>query len=229
MRTLYHFALHPASRQARIALGEKKLKVTESPVNPWQLDQGDWKKFEEITPEGVPPTLVDIVPGGSVVITGARAICEYANDGSTRHPLLAEEITERAEARRIADWFDHKFAQEVDAFILHEKVEKSVSGLGPADPAVLREGREALTHHLGYLCWLLEQRDWLAGRYFSLADVAAAAHVSCLDFLGEINWREWPTLKEWYQKVKSRPSMQTLLKDRVPGFRAPRHYTDLDF
>ncbi|CAM3736234.1 glutathione S-transferase family protein [Litorimonas haliclonae] len=229
MRTLYHFALHPASRQARIALAEKKLKVTESPVNPWQLDKGDWKEFEKVTPEGVPPTLIDVIPSGKVVITGARAICEYANDGSTRHPLLAEDIVERAEARRLADWMDQKFTQEVDALILHEKVEKSVAGLGSADTAVLREGRAALAQHLGYFCWLLDQRDWLAGRYFSLADIAVAAHISCLDFLGEINWRDWPTLKDWYQKVKSRPSMRPLLNDRVPGFRAPRHYTDLDF
>jgi len=229
MRTLYHFALHPASRQARIALAEKKLKVSETPINPWQLDKTDWKKFEEMTPEGMPPTLIDVIPSGNIVITGARAICEYANDGSTRQPLLATDISERAEARRIADWFDHKFAREVDAIILHEKVEKSVAGLGAADTALMRVGREALAQHLGYICWLLEQRDWLAGRNFSLADIAAAAHISCLDFLGEITWRDWPTLKEWYQKIKCRPSMRPLLNDRVPGFRAPRHYTDLDF
>jgi glutathione S-transferase len=229
MRTLYHFALHPASRQARIALGEKKLKISESPINPWQVDKGDWATFVDLTPEGVPPTLVDMTPKGQVVITGARAICEYANDGSTRHPLLADDITERAEARRIADWFDHKFAQEVDTLILHEKVEKSLASGGTPDPAVLREGREVLAQHLGYLCWMLERRDWLAGRYFSLGDVAAAAHISCLDFLGEISWRDWPTLKDWYQKVKSRPSMRPILNDRLAGFRAPRHYTDLDF
>jgi len=152
MRTLYHFSLHPASRQARIALAEKKLKVIEKPINPWQIDADDWAKFEDITPEGMPPTLTDV-----------------------------------------------------------------------------RAGRETLSFHLGYLCWMLEQRDWLAGRYFSLGDVAAAAHISCLDFLDEINWRDWPTLKEWYQKVKSRPSMQPLLKDKLPGFRPPRHYTNLDF
>lgn len=229
MRTLYHFPLHPASRQARIALAEKKLKFIEKPITPWKTDHEDWIKFEDITPEGMPPTLTDVAPGGQVVITGARAICEYAQEGSSRHPLLAEDIKERAEARRIADWFDHKFSQEVDAIILHEKVEKSLGGLGTPEPAALRAGRESLAHHLGYLCWMLEQRDWLAGRYFSLGDIAAAAHISCLDFLDEITWRDWPTLTEWYQKIKSRPSMQALLNDRLPGFRPPRHYTNLDF
>jgi len=78
-------------------------------------------------------------------------------------------------------------------------------------------------------CLLLEQRDWLAGKSFSLADIAGAANMSCLDFLGEIKWRDWPELKRWYQTVKSRPSVQALLQDRVAGLRPPRHYTDLDF
>ena len=101
--------------------------------------------------------------------------------------------------------------------------------MGPADPNILREGRINLERHLNYLTSLLEKRDWLAGRRLSLGDIAAAAHLSCLDFLGEINWRDYTLLTEWYQKIKSRPSMRSLLGDRVAGLRPPRHYTDLDF
>lgn len=225
MRTLYHFPLHPASRQARIALAEKKLKVREEVIDPWKPNEA----FAGLTAEGAPPVLIDIIPGGTITISGNRAITEYANDGSTRHPLLSTDPYERAEARRIAAWFDSRFADEVDSYILAEKIEKSVLGNSAPDPATLREGREHLQFHLNYLTQLLEQRDWLAGRQFSLGDIAAAAHLSCLDFLGEVKWRDWPDVKTWYQKIKSRPSMRGLLKDRVAGFRAPRHYTDLDF
>ena len=225
MRTLYHYSLDPASRQARIALAEKKLKVKLMPVDPWNLDTA----FLEMTAEAMPPTLIDIVPGRKVYISGARAICEYANDGSSRRPLLPEDRVERAEARRIADWFDKKFSAEVNAYILFEKIEKCLTGSGPADPPTLREGREHLQFHLNYITWLLEQRDWLAGSSFTLADVAGAAHISCLDFLGEIRWRDWPEIKRWYQTIKSRPSVQPILNDSVPGLRAARHYRDLDF
>jgi len=230
MRTLYHFPLHPPSRQARIALGEKKLKVKEVIVDPWQPDPD----FVALTAEGAPPVLIDLTTHGTLTISGARAITEYANDGSKRHPLLSEHPDERAEARRLCAWFDTRFAEEVDAYILAEKVERSVlaqtsHAIGPSDVDVLREGRAHLVEHLEYFTGLLEQRDWLAGRRFSLGDVAAAAHLSCLDFLGEISWRDYPVLKDWYQKVKSRPSMRPVLADRVAGLRAPRHYTDLDF
>jgi len=225
MRALYHYPLHPASRQARIALAEKKLKVREDIIDPWNPSDD----FLGLTAEGAPPVLIDTVPGGTVAISGVRAICEYANDGSTRHPLLSDDGFERAEARRLCEWFSVRFAEDVDAIILAEKVEKNVLSLGPPDPAALRLGREQLGFHLTYLSELLEQRDWLAGRRYSLGDIAAAAHISCLDFLGEIHWRDWPAVKEWYQKVKSRPAMRPILNDRVAGFRAPRHYTDLDF
>ena len=230
MRTLYHFPLHPPSRMARIALAEKKLKVRETIINPWQADP----KFTKLTAEGTPPVLVDLTQHGTYVICGARAITEYANDGSKRNSVLSEDPFERAEARRICAWFDERFTAEVDAYILAEKVERAVLSqteydVGPADPELLREGRSHLAEHLAYLATLLEKRDWLAGRHYSLGDIAAAAHLSCLDFLGEISWRDHPLVKEWYQKIKSRPAFRGLLGDRQAGLHAPRHYTDLDF
>ncbi|MEP3655476.1 MAG: glutathione S-transferase family protein [Litorimonas sp.] len=230
MRTLYHFPLHPPSRMARITLAEKKLKVRETAVNPWEPEP----EFSALTAEGMPPVLVDLTQHGTLTISGVRAISEYANDGSNRNPLLSEDAFERAEARRLCAWFDERFTAEVDAYILAEKVERAVLSqtqydVGPADPEVLREGRAYLANHLTYLTSLLEKRDWLAGRRYSLGDIAAAAHLSCLDFLGEVSWREYPILKDWYQKIKSRPAFRPILGDRQPGLRAPRHYTDLDF
>ena len=215
---------------ARIALAEKKLKVRELVVNPWQLEP----EFTALTVEAMPPVLIDLTQHGTLTISGVRAITEYANDGSKRNPLLSEDAFERAEARRICEWFNERFTEEVDAYILSEKVERAVLSqtqydIGPADPKVLREGRIYLAEHLAYLTSLLEKRDWLAGRRYSLGDIAAAAHMSCLDFLGEIHWRDYPLLKTWYQKIKSRPAFRSLLGDRQAGLRTPGHYTDLDF
>ena len=225
MRVLYHWPLDPESRQARIALAEKNLKFKLEAIDIWSPQA----EFLHICAEGIPPCLTDIVANKKVVISGARAICEYANDGSSRYPLMSSDTVERAEARRISDWFNRKFSVEVNAYILYEKVEKSLTGTEAPSPPVLREGREYLQFHLDYISWLLEKRDWLAGRDFSLADITAGAHISCLDFVGEINWKNYPDLKDWYQKFKSRPSVRPLLADRIPGLIVPRHYSDLDF
>ncbi|MEE9271723.1 MAG: glutathione S-transferase family protein [Robiginitomaculum sp.] len=226
MRTLYHWPLDPGSRQVRLALAEKKLKFKLETVIPWA--PGD--AFLNLCTEGIPPCLVEETSTEKFVMGTARAITEYvADNNSGRYPLLPTNPQDKAKVRRLAQWFDVKFSGDVDAYILSEKLEKSLSGSGAPDPSVLRTGRAHLNFHLEYLTWLLENRDWLAGRTISLADLAGGAHISCLDFLGEINWDKWDTLKEWYQKLKSRPSFQPLLKDTLPGLRAPQHYADLDF
>ena len=83
--------------------------------------------------------------------------------------------------------------------------------------------------HLVYLGWLAETRRWLAGSHVSLADFAAAAHLSMLDYQGDIDWSLYPAAREWYARMKSRPSFRPLLADRVGGMAPPAHYSDLDF
>ncbi len=226
MRTLYHWPLDPQSRQARLALAEKKLKFKLELVALWAPSA----EFLAICPEALPPALMDTVAAKKVLITTARAICEYAEDfGPERYPLMPDSPHEKAEVRRICQWFDSKFMTDVNAYILAERLEKIIARTGAPDPAVLREGREHLAFHMDYMTWLLEERDWLAGQRLSLADIAAGANLSCLDYLGEIKWERWPQVKAWYQKLKSRPSFRPLLKDRIAGLLPPRHYADLDF
>jgi len=225
MRVLYHFSLDPASRQARIALTEAKLKFKLEEVNPWAPEE----KFLQLCAEGTPPALSDVTASGNILIVGARAICEYMNDTAPKAHLMPSDAPESAEARRLCDWLDMKFTDDVHAYIMHERIEKVMLPSEPPHPPTLRAGREAMHSHFEYLTWLLERRDFLAGRHFSLADIAGVAHLSCLDVIGEIRWRDWPELTAWYQKLKSRPSVQPLLTDRLPGIIPPRHYRDLDF
>lgn len=225
MRVLYHWPLDPQSRQCRIALAETKLKFKLVQVNPWAPDDA----FLKLAPESALPTLVDTVTSGKVAIHGARAVCEYAHDSSARSLLLSQDPIERAEARRLCSWFDGRFQDEVNAYVLHERVEKGLAGGGAPHPPTLRTGREHLAFHMNYIEWLLESRPWLACSHFTLADSAAGANLSCLDFLGEISWKKYPLSRSWYQKLKSRPSFQPLLTDRIPGITPPAYYADLDF
>jgi glutathione S-transferase len=69
----------------------------------------------------------------------------------------------------------------------------------------------------------------VAGERLSYGDLSAAAAVSVLDYLGEIDWNEFAVAKEWYQRIKSRPSFRPLLTERVRGITPVSHYADLDF
>jgi len=224
-RTLYHFPLDPASRQARLALGEKRLPFESVVVRYWEGPAD----FAALNPTGLTPVLVEIEGGRKLVVCELRAILEYLNEQYPEPPLLGNEPADRAEARRLMQWFDRKFDAEVNAYLLHEKLEKRLAKLGAPDLSNMRMGRDALKFHLNYLEELLKRRDWLAGRRVSLGDFAAAAHISVLDYFGDIPWRDIPSVKTWYMKIKSRPCFRPLLADRWPGLAPAGHYDDLDF
>lgn len=222
---LHHFPLDPASRQARLAMGEKKIAFEERPVRYWEHDPD----FHALTHTGRPPVL-EVGSGESrVVVCELMAVLDWIETFGKGAPLLSKHAGERAEAMRLRTWFDRKFEIEVDAPILYERMEKRLQRLGPPEADPLRQGRGALKEHLAYLEELLGKRDWLAGRELSQADLAAAAHLSVLDYFGEVPWRAYPALKTWYMRLKSRPSFRPLLADRLPGMAPVDHYADLDF
>ncbi len=224
-RTLHHFTLDPFSRQVRIALAEKRIEFTDVIERYWERPEG----LTALNPSGVPPVLVEAGDGPPVVVCESRAILEHLEERHPERPLLARDPQERAEARRWQQWFDRKFDFEVNSLLLHEKMEKRLLGLGPPDLGLIRRGRDILRQHLAALEGVLEGRDWLAGGVFSLADVAAAAHISVIDYMGEAPWEEFAMVRTWYAKTKSRPSFRALLSDRQPGLPPSAHYHDLDF
>ncbi|MEM8740683.1 MAG: glutathione binding-like protein, partial [Pseudomonadota bacterium] len=124
---------------------------------------------------------------------------------------------------------DDKFHHEVTVNLLHERVTKRLSRAGHPDSLRLKAGLAAIRYHLDYIDWLADHRRWLGGERMSLADLAAAAQLSCLDYIGDIDWARVPNATIWYARIKSRPAFRPLLADSLPGFRPPEHYTDLDF
>ena len=163
------------------------------------------------------------------MVCEARAILEHLEAQAPTHDLLGDLPADRAETRRLLQWFDRKFDMEVNAYLLHEKLEKRLLKLGAPDLYNMRQGRDALRIHLIYIEKLLVARDWLAGRRLSLADFGAAANISILDYFGDIPWRDFPALKVWYMRIKSRPTFRPLLADRWPGLAPSSNYDDLDF
>ena len=224
-RTLYHFPLDPASRQARLVLGEKRLPFEPVTVRYWE----EPPEFTRLNPSGLTPVLLESEGGRRTVICESRAVLEYLEEQHPAPALIGRDPVERAETRRLMQWFDRKFDNEVNGYLLREKLEKRLTKMGAPDLSNMRLGREALRVHLAYLEKLLQARDWLAGPRLTLADFAAAAHISVLDYFGDVPWRDVSAVKTWYMKIKSRPAFRPLLADRWPGLAPAGHYDDLDF
>jgi glutathione S-transferase len=230
---LTHYKLCPRSRSIRLALGEFGLETSLIDENPWE-----WRQtFLAKNPAGELPVL-DMENG--FTLAGAYSISEFIAEemtavpptGSARHPeLFPGNREERAEVRRLTDWFHGKFDREVSRELLFEKVYQRMrpTGSSAPDPEILRAVRANLKYHLSYVSYLADARRWLAGDELSFADLAAAAHISSVDYLGEMLWQDFPPAKAWYQRLKSRPSFRAILADKVPGTPPPAHYADLDF
>lgn len=227
MPRLHHFTLDPYSRRMRLALNEYGTQVELRDEQPWAPSPELYK----LNPAGTLPVLVE--DDGSAV-NGVEALGEYLEEtrnGAT--PLIQGDAKGRAEVRRLVGWFDTKFYAEVAEPVLTEKVirrfmPREVGGGSPEMPRV-RKGLDLLKAHLDYIGRLADRRNWLAGDDLSLADLAGAAHLSAIDYIGDVPWADFPSAKAWFQRLKSRPSFRPLLADSVRGIPASPSYTDLDF
>ena len=230
MATLYHHTLSPHARFVRLILEEYGVSPVLVLERPWERR----REFLVMNPAATLPVFVD---DDETIVVGAWPIAEYLDE--TRGPLagarrlVAKDARARAEMRRLVDWFNDKFFVEVVGYLVTEKAFKremtAAQGGGPPDTGAIRAGRANIRTHLRYLDYLIDLRNWLAGDRLSYADLAAAAQLSAVDYLDEVPWTDHGATKEWYARIKSRPSFRTLLTERVKGIAPPKHYEDLDF
>ncbi|MEL7027637.1 MAG: glutathione S-transferase family protein [Pseudomonadota bacterium] len=226
MRKLYHQPVDPFCRKVRLVLAEKGLEAALVEERPWEARA----EFAALNPGLKVPVLIDQDPAGDApVIAESNAIAEYVEEVYGPPRQLPGTAKARAETRRLVQWFDIGFEAEVGARVLRQKIDNRLKGFGPPDVDRVRVGLDRLRYHLDYVSYLAETRNWLCGERMTLADLTAAAHISCIDYLGDVPWRDFPHAKEWYARVKCRPAFRLLLADYVPGLPPPRHYADLDF
>ena len=222
MRTLYHLWLSPFCRKIRVLLAEKKLEFQTEVEPVWERRHG----FLALNPAGDVPVLVET---DGTVVCDSTAIAEYLEEVCPEWPMIGDAPAARAEVRRLVAWFDRKFNSEVTENLVGEKIVKRLSAAGQPDSSAIRAGHTNIQYHLDYIAYLMERRTWLAGDRLTLADIAAAAHLSCVDYLGDVPWERHPGAKDWYARIKSRPSFRSILADQVPRMTPPKAYADLDF
>ncbi len=221
MLRLFHWPFDPASRLVRLACAEKGLDP-ELVVSPTWAPHPD---MAALAPGAAAPALAHM---SGFSACGSRAICEYLEESLPEPALLPGSPEARAEARRLWAWAEEGFAEVTDTLLTERVWQWERRGREP-DTARLRRGLHALRGRLTFLNMLAEARSYLAGRTLSLADLAAAAHLSAYDYFGDIAWDSVPDLKAWYMRLKSRPSFRPLLADRLDAVRPAAHYAVLDF
>jgi glutathione S-transferase len=230
MITLYHHPFCPHSRFVRLALGEFG-------IEPELIEEEVWERRREfllLNADGTTPVLVEAsapsTPGANVI---AEFLDETRGTGLGDRRLMPDDPLGRVEVRRLMNWFNVKFFNEASNWLVTEKIYKRFMpanrGGGAPDMEAIRAARSNVRYHLRYIGHLIGARNWLAGDRLSFADLAAAAHLSCIDYLGDVPWAEDETAKNWYARLKSRPSFRPLLADRMRGMIPVEAYANLDF
>lgn len=224
MRRLYHWMFDPEARLARLALDEKNLTFDLVASAPWQPHPD----VALLAPGAAGVALVHRANEARYTAIGGHAICEFLEEAGAGTPLLPRLPEDRAEARRIWCLAETKL-NEARTHLLSERIAIARSRTHTPDSTALRRGAHALRGQLTFFNHLAETRPFLAGRTLSLADLALAASLSCFDYFGDVPWDMVPDLRDWYGRMKSRPSFRALLSDEIDGTRPASHYTDLDF
>src|SRR2546423_8502533 len=213
MRRLVHLLLSPPSRFARLLIAEKRLT------------------FDPVAPEDTTEQLPVFVDMDGTRAVGLWAIVDHLEGGYPEHPLTPEDAALRAETLRLLDRAMGPLHENVTCRIVYEKASQRFTGAlakRAPDMEAIRAGREALKPALQAIGAQAEGHGYLAARECTLGDLAVAAHISALDYFGEIPWAEFPAAAEWYLRMKSRPSFRSLLADRVPGQPPVSNYAELD-
>jgi glutathione S-transferase len=225
MYRLYYNILCPFSRKTRIHLLAKGLSFDLVQENIIEKR----KEFIAMNPSGELPILVD--NSNSAIICTPSAIVEYIEEKhSDERNFIGDSIVSRAENRRLQHWFDNKFYYEVLKPLLDEKYfSRFLPEKKSPDSSVLRVARHNLSVHLSYVEYLLETNKYLASDEISLSDFSAFAHISILDYFGDINWNYHRLVRDWYCLVKSHKISAEVLKDRVSNINPPDYYSKLDW
>ncbi|MEM9668397.1 MAG: glutathione S-transferase family protein [Pseudomonadota bacterium] len=224
MRRIFHSRFDPKARFVRLALAEKRLpfELIECPAG------AQHPEVSKLAPGASGIAMIHRAYEALYVVVGSHAICEYleeAGDGDSLLPRMAEM---RAEARRLWRWSEDELRLTVDT-LLAERLTMATQPRHVPDSAALRMGAHALRGRLTFLNYLAETRRFIAGRMLTLADLSLAAHLSCFDYFGDVPWDLAPDLKDWYGRMKSRPSFRPLLEEQIGVAKPAKHYADLEY
>jgi len=209
MITLYDCATAPSPRRARILLAEKGIAYDTVQVD---LRAGEQlgAAYRAINPLCTVPALRTDEGG---LLTSNAAIAAYLEARFPHPPMLGITPMDKAE---IADWHGRI---EFEGFVpIAEAFRNSSAAMvnralpGPVNyaqiPQLAERGLARLQQFLMDLNAQLQNRDFIAARQFSIADIAA---VVAIDFARIVKVKpdaRHPHLLRWRAAMAQRPAMQ---------------------
>ncbi|CAM3313007.1 glutathione S-transferase family protein [Polaromonas hydrogenivorans] len=161
-------------------------------------------EFLKVNPNGRIP----VVDDGGVLVWESMACTLYLAErfmGRDGLSLAAQTHAERAEILRWSFWVVTECEKDALIFLMH-------GVLMPAERRKPQLAEESLRHLAGPLRILnqhLQDRPWLAGERFTVADICVASVVAWLESASDLI-AQCPQVREWLQRCLARPAYQAV-------------------
>jgi glutathione S-transferase len=182
--TLYDAARCPFCARVRIVLAEKRIAY-----EPVEIDLDDRPaSLYAKNPLGKVPVLEE---DGGLVLPESAVIMEYLDERFPEPPLWPADAAERALGRLLIEQFDRRLGDQYYA-------------LRRGEP----DAGEAVERSLAGLDALLEERPYLSGRDYGLADIAYVPWVLRAEARFGVDLHPFPALADWRDRLLERPAIQ---------------------
>lgn len=192
----------PNPRRVRIFLAEKGIELPETPVNMMKREHKS-PEFRAKNSMGQLPTL-ELDDGACISET--VAICRYFEETQPDPPLFGRTALEKANVDMWVRRVEFTVMMPVGNFWRHAH---------PRTAALLTQykdfGESNRETYKGAQKWLnreLEDRPYLTGEAYSMADICLLTTVDFADWIGLPLEAEFPALAAWHQRVSARSSAQ---------------------
>lgn len=218
--SLHFFELCSLSRQVKLLLEEQNIPYNLISYTDWSKDfLGEKFSYLSQLPK---------ISISDEIISGWYSVLFHLEEKTSVSSLLGKVSKEKNIIKQIISYMNDKFYNIVIYPLIKEKVISYINNISP-DSREIRKARHQSSNFLKFIDKDLQQYHCLSHNDFSAADLIAASHISVLDYLNEIEWSQYNSLKTWYSIIKSRPSMKKILDGKIQGFVPPPHYQNPDF
>ncbi|HLG89343.1 MAG TPA: glutathione S-transferase family protein [Alphaproteobacteria bacterium] len=204
--TLYYHPLSCYCMKALIALYE-----TETPFTPKMIDLGNAESRAELTdiwPIGKFPVLRDdskdrTIPESSIII-------EYLAEHYPGRTMLLSKDPDRARQIRTRDRFFDFYVMDQMSKIVTDKIRPA----GMSDAYGVERARAMLATAYGVIEQEIDDRSWIMGDDFTMADCAAAPS---LFFAGKVvPFGQHKNIAAYLDRLMNRPSFARVLEEAGP-------------
>ncbi len=229
MLKLYDYHTAVCAQKIRLVLAEKHLDWERHNVD-LKKDEQNNPEYLKLNPNAVVPTLVH---DGRVIIESA-VIAEYLDEEFVEYPLQPDSAYQRALMRIWTKKIDDNVLDAITVLsfciairelyqtMTAEQVEQRLQKIpSPKERQLIENGVKLgidapefpdAVRYMDRLVKSIDQtladgRTWLLGEQFTLADLEYIPYLYRLEHLAlDAMFDPYPHFKEWYQRLKARPS-----------------------